>query len=772
MKNFYRSFAGGEITPELYGRLELNKFQTGLKRCENAITLPHGPATRRPGTLFVAPTKFNDKRSRVIEFESGSESLAVEMGEGYLRFHDAQGVVLNQPVGVVGSSLNLDQEVVLELAEDVTSYVFTPGEWVRTTGVEDADGRWLRVKETTTLPRTITLEHTDGSPYTAAAPLTLGQGAAVASVVELQTPYAESDLFGINYAQSEDTVTLVHGAYPAAELNLSPQGVFTYTVVDTTPDLPPPAGVGVAATVAVNQALSPHRYVVTAVAADGITESLKSAEVSVDNNLTLAGNYNTITWNAVTGAERYNVYKRQGVWAFIGQTDQLSLEDKNILPDNTKSPPDDFSDINTAPGKYPAATTFHEQRRWFGGQREAPQTVLASRPGTDNNFTFSVPTQADDALDFRLRARQRQQILHLAPLADLIALTPTSEWRIFSDGEPAIDPTSLSVKPQGYSGASFPQPALTSGSVLYVQAQGGRIRELSYNWESNSYRSIDASIMAPHLFDGARVTQLAYSRAPEQILWAVRDDGVLLGFTYVPEQQVSGWHQHRTAGVFESVAVVSRSSGEDIYFVVKREIDGQTVRYIERMPAGFFSACGCFGRGGELEEAYFLDCGLRYDGDPEQVFTGLDHLEGEEVHILADGAVEPPQVVYGGSITLDAPASKVAVGLPYTTNIETLPAAFEGAPAVGQGMLKNVVAAHLRVNRSGPYLVGPSFDDMVSPPDRHVSDDYDSPPALRTEEERVQLPGSWDTDGTVCVRQDLPLPFTLVAMAVEYGRGD
>ena len=184
----------------------------------------------------------------------------------------------------------------------------------------------------------------------------------------------------------------------------------------------------------------------------------------------------------------------------------------------------------------------------------------------------SVPTQDDDALEFRIASRQQNAIRHLVPLSDMLALTVGAEFRIFADNAPSISPTSLSIKPQGYSGASNVQPVVTSSSVLYVQAQGSRVRELAYNWESSSYRSVDASIMAPHRFNGHTIIQLAYSRAPDQIAWAVRDDGVLLGLTYVPDQQVFAWHAHDTDGMFESICVVSEGNEDVLYAVVDPKV--------------------------------------------------------------------------------------------------------------------------------------------------------------------------------------------------------
>ncbi|MDQ4678173.1 hypothetical protein, partial [Stenotrophomonas maltophilia group sp. RNC7] len=147
--------------------------------------------------------------------------------------------------------------------------------------------------------------------------------------------------------------------------------------------------------------------------------------------------------------------------------------------------------------------------------------------------------------------------------------------------------------------------------------------------------------------------------------------------TYVPEQQVQGWHRHTTAasGKFESVCCVTEEDEDAVYTIVKRTINGQSVRYVERLHSRRVEA---------LEDAFFVDAGLSYSGAPATTFGGLDHLEGEEVNILADGAVMSRQVVTGGEVTLQQPASTVHVGLPITADLVTLPMAFE-AQAAGQG---------------------------------------------------------------------------------------
>jgi hypothetical protein len=230
----------------------------------------------------------------------------------------------------------------------------------------------------------------------------------------------------------------------------------------------------------------------------------------------------------------------------------------------------------------------------------------------------------------------------------------------------------------------------------------------------------------------------------------------------VPEQQVYAWHQHSTDGLFESAAVVSEGLEDVLYVVIRRTVNGRSVRYIERLRSRLFV---------DQADAFFVDSGLTYDGPPVTALTGLHHLEGKTVQILADGAVEPAKPVVDGAITLEFPASVVQVGLGYDSDLITLPLALEGAEATAQGRTKNINGVAIRVTQSSLVKAGPTLDRLTEFPAREVTDPYGSPPALRTGELRFAIGPSWNSDGPVCVRQDQPLPLTVLSMALDFATG-
>lgn len=580
------------------------------------------------------------------------------------------------------------------------------------------------------------------------------------SPYEITNPYAEADLFDLHYVQSADVLTIVHPNYAPRELRRLGATSWTLTTIAFTS----PIGAPTAPTVTAAGFTTPkytYRYVVTAVAPDGVSESVASAEGSVAANLFETGCTVTITWSAVTGATRYNVFKLQGgLYGYIGQTTGLSIIDDNIAPDLGKTPPI-YDAVFSGTGDYPAAVSYFEQRRCFAGTLNAPQNIWMTKSGTELDMSYSLPVRDDDRIKFRVAAREANTIRHIVPLAQLLLLTSGGEWRVTSVNSDAITPTSISVKPQSYVGASNVQPVIVNNTLLYGAARGGHVRECAYSWQANGFITGDLSLRAPHLFDSYDITDMAYSKAPSPTVWFISSSGKLIGLTYVPEQQVGAWHWHDTDGVFESCTVVAEGREDVLYAIVRRTINGQQKRYVERMASRQFV---------DQADAFFVDSGVSYNGAPAHAFAGLDHLEGKTVSILADGAVQPQRIVTGGAITLEVDASKVHIGLPIESDLQTLPIAMQIDGAYGQGRYKNVNKAWLRVHRSSGIFVGPDADKLTEMKQR-TTEAFGSPPALKSEEMQLVLTPSWADSGQVYIRQRDPLPLTIVSLTLEIAIG-
>lgn len=716
-----RSFSGGEVTPEFWGRSDDAKYMSGLATCRNFIPLPHGPIANRSGFAYVATVKTSAKRTRLLPFVySTTQTMVLEFGENYIRFH-TQGATLLAGTGAAWSA--------------VTAYAV--GDMVNVASVNYY----------------CILAHTNHTPPNATYWYPIPSTA-----YEIPSTYAEADLFDLNIVQSSDVLTIVHPNYPPAELRRLGATKWTLVPISFAADITAPTGV--TATAFVGAASNNYHYVVTSVATDGGDQSLTSSSATCVNNLLTTGAYNRVAWSAVTGARRYNVYKlSNGLYGYIGQTTDVQFDDNNITADVSLTPPEAYDPFSGS-GNYPSAVTYFEQRRVFAGTTNKPQNIWMTRSGTESNMSFSLPTRPDDAINFRVAAREANTIRHLAPLANLILLTSAAEWRVTSINSDAITPDSFSVLPQSYVGAATAPPVIVNNNLLYVAARGGHVREMAYSQEGGGYATGDVSLRATHLFDTYSITEMCVAKAPYPIVWAISSTGNLLSLTYVPEQKIGAWATHDTDGWFESACVVAEGAEDVLYVVAKRTINGSTVRYVERMRTRLWT---------DAADAFFVDSGATYDGAPVTTITGLTWLEGETVSILADGAVHPQRVVTGGSITLDQAASVIQVGLPIVADVKTLPLTLD-IMAAGMGRPKNINRVWLRVYRSSGIFAGPSFDRLTEYKQR-TTEVYGAAPNLKTDEIEIAVAPSWQAGGHLCIRQSDPLPATIASATIEFAVG-
>lgn len=726
IRTLTRSFAGGEVTPEFWGRIDDVKFQTGLAKCRNFITLPHGPVQNRPGTKFVRSAKFSQYKSRLIPFNfSSQQSFAIEMGVGYFRFHTIGATLLYSTPSQWSSSTN-----------------YFIGDLVFSSGVS----YYCKQVNTNKNP-------SSNADFWYVLPST--------GEYEIPNPYSEAELFDIHYVQSSDVVTLVHPNHTPKELKRYGGSKWVLEEVSFVPTVQAPGTPSASVTGGQTNPIDTYSYKVTAIGSDNQESLPSNAATTTTVNLNNADAKVTVGWGVVSGAVAYNVYKASntGSFGFIGQTTSTSFVDNNIAEDLGTQPPKNENPF-VGSGNYPAAVSYFEQRRVFGGTTNKPQNIFMTRSGTESDLSYSIPSKDDDAIRFKVAAREANIIRHAVPLNNLMLLTSAAEWQVTSINSDALTPSSVSVRPQSYIGSNNTQPVIVNNNLIFAAGRGGHVRELAYNWQASGYITGDLSLRAPHLFDTYEIVDMSFSKSPYPVVWFISSSKKLLGLTYVPEQQIGAWHQHDTDGDFESVCSIPDSSEDSIYLVVKRTINGQEKRYIERMVPRKFA---------DVEDAFFVDSGLTYDGEPNDVISGLDHLEGKTVNILADGAVHPEQVVTGGSITLFQEYSKVHIGLPIESDIQTLPLAFE-TMALGQGREKNVNTVWIRVYRSSGIFAGPSAEFLTEAKLRK-SEPYGSPPSLKTEEVKIPISPSWTDSGQVYIRQRDPLPLTIVSMTLEVAIG-
>lgn len=262
---------------------------------------------------------------------------------------------------------------------------------------------------------------------------------------------------------------------------------------------------------------------------------------------------------------------------------------------------------------YPREVEFFADRLWFAGTPTEPQRVDASNIADYRNFGRSSPIVDSDAVSFTVNARQVNAIMDLVPLDNLIVLTTGGVWKTTGGADDVITPSTIGIKPQSYHGVGTVPAKVIGESAIFVEEQGQRIRDLVYTFEKDGFRGNDISIWADHLFTGYRVMGIEHMSAPWPVLWFPRNDGRLIGCTYLPEQEVAGWHRHDTGGSLEAegedkfldVCCLPGDDETEQYVLVERVIEGVARKYIERRAPT---------RAPSQEDEVYMDSALTYDG--------------------------------------------------------------------------------------------------------------------------------------------------------------
>lgn len=423
---------------------------------------------------------------------------------------------------------------------------------------------------------------------------------------------------------------------------------------------------------------------------------------------------------------------------------------------------------------WPRTVTFHNERLCWGGSGYNPQGLWMTKVADFNNFSPSEvqgEVLDDNAINITIAANEVNAIRWLSSINSGLAIgTSGSEFLVRSaTTTKPIAPTSIeAVRQTSRGSAGFIPPASVGLSTMFVQRGAAAIRELAFDFNVDGLQSRDFSLVSEHLLR-PKIKRIAYQQSPDSVLWAIREDGILLGFTIESDQQVFAWHKHNLGGVFtnsnnvvvDDIVTISRDDGaERLYMIARREINGLTAQFIEYLDPPWHNSESA------IEEAFFVDSGLSGDfGSPTSVVSGLDHLEGETVSVLADGAVHPDVIVSSGQITLNYEVSKVQIGLPYTANVQTFPFDDGVRGDTLRGKTKRIHQLHVLFHESVGAKVGRETLDVINFRDPSMNMDEAVPPFSGLKS--VRVPCQWDALAYARVVSDQPLPCTVLNIVAE-----
>ena len=645
-------FNAGEISPQMYGDTSWPKYGAATRKCLNWIPLPEGALLARPGWAYTAPIKNQAVKGRLIPFIfSDNTTFVLEFGNLYARFY-----TLAQYVGAApGYAPNAGAyyELVTPYTTAMLPYLkyaqvgntitlcyggqvpgvaaLPPQDLVKT---DSALGPWTlsnTITKTTVLtwnapPPGVSIFSAKVAAYSAAA--TYNVGDRVTTVVSGST---------VDWTCIQSNVT---GSGQQPPTSLSVDGAMTGIAGNLywTPsmDAAHPAAAWTLGITVVWQDSTGVTY-----------ESLVSASVSFtgviasDRPLPILINSTPVIIGGTTLYYKY--YRGQNnVLGFITQLPYQvggpAYVDLGNTPDYTQQPPqgtDPF--IVNGTDSYPSVVGYIDQRRAFGSSLKLPNAVQTSAAGNLYRFDQPIPGNNADASTLILASNVLEQVRSFMALKCNILFTGQGEW-VFPDGPYTKGSSPKKLSPWG---SSWIDPIGIGNGAIFNTAKSNQVRDFFplYGLYTTIWDGVDLTRNARHFFERHTITSWALQTVPYPVLWVVREDGVLLSLTYVRGSQeepgVVAWAQHTTGNgdSFESVCVVPEPPEDALYAIIRRTVNGQTVRYIERAFSPIPPTDQRFSTG--------LDCSVTFDGRNTTTYLKMTNA----------GSTNPADYVVGTQIT-------------------------------------------------------------------------------------------------------------------------
>ena len=742
------SFNSGEISPLLTGRVDIQKYASSCAALQNFIPLVQGPACKRGGLRFIGQAKYADKPCILLPFRrSATENYVLEFGDRYIRFWRDRGQVLKNgvPYEIVSPYTLADI-----IGPDGTKGI----QHVQSGDVLYLACRGVPPKKLTKLAATNwTLEDfvPVGGPWDEANSVE-GLKIAASGQSGTVTVTANFDVF-----KSTDV---------GRQIRLELETYDAYSPWESDRDYKPEQ---LSSSLRVIWDRRIYAFVAYRSTGDYVRSGTRQPTHKEKGSTAWDGYGNFIDREGHTQAAgilwRYDNcgYGIATITAVAGpRAATVKVQDKYPFPAN----------INTyrwtlgawhAGADYPCAVTFFRERLTWGGNNR----IWMSKAGDfesfeDKDYNEVLP---ECAITVIVASDQVDNVQWVASGDSLFVGTEGGEFTVSesNSGEP-LGPANIKLQPQTSKGSISIQPAKVADATLFVQRSGKKVHELVYDFNSDSFVVPEVTVLAEHL-PRPGITGISWED-DRCILWCIRKDGVLLGFTYDRQQEVVGWHRHVLGGEgrAESCAVVDApgAASEDLYVVAAVEINGQVRRYMTYLDAGFNIGVDT------MQDAFFVDFGKTVESaEPVTVVPTLEHLEGCTVNVLVDGATHRDCLVTGGKITLDEPGRLIQVGLNYVAELETNNIEAGAAQGTAQGANKKINNVVLRLIDSSGGWIGPNADEMQQLYARDVTDHMDLAPGLTTGDTEPAFHSQFETDGRVLIQHYSPLPFNLLALILS-----
>jgi len=808
---FQTNFTAGELTPKLAGQVDFKKYNNGVEILENMTVFPQGGATRRYGSRFVAEVKDSSKTTRLIPFEFNIEqSYILEFGDQYIRFFKDNGQITNTAKNITGIT-KANPAVVT-----VASHGYSNGQdvWINSVGgMTEVNGRRFRIANVTT--NTFELSGVNSTGYT-----TYTSGGTAASVYEIASPFTESMLYDIQFTQSADVMYIVQETLQPRKLSRTGHTSWTLSTVQfingpylddnetSTTFTSSASGVGTGRTL-------------TASSTTGINDGAGFKSSDVSRSVRMKDGWGVITaftsttqvtweikldigsaaattdwalgaWSDDTGYPRTVSFFEQRlvfggstaypqtIWAsesgfyehfHRGAGDPadafiytIAANKVNVIrwlapardlivgtaggefkvgrptgeplqPDNVQiTQQTTYGGWNTQPIQIGNSVLFLQRQRkkireftyrFEDDAYQAPDMTLLAEHITGNGITDVDYAQEPDSIYWAVRDDGTLLGMTYQRQEDVIAWHRHilgGSYKLTFNGASDVTDSATDPNKNGYITITN-HGLLTGDEIVYSAGGGTKVAGLIEGKTYYVYR-IDANKI-----ELASTYEQAIDRTILQI-----NDGLGSSHTLTGKPQV------------KSVATIAEDTENQVWLIVRRRINGNIVQYIEY-----------------LDTLIKLDSGLSgvVNGDSTSI-TGLDHLEGETVQILIGDAVYPNQTVTNGAISVNLPANtsykSIEIGLGYTSRIKTMRVEAGSQAGTAQGRKKRYNEVMVRLHKTVGIIINGDqlpFRTSSTPMGQNI-------PEFTGDKRVINL--GWDRDGQIEIKQEQPLPMTVLGI--------
>lgn len=710
------AFNSGVLSPFLNGRTDIDRFAYGARTMNNFIPMLQGPARKRPGTKYVHDLKEKCWLMSVVFSQTDAWILA--FGDSTLKFFTDRGPVVETATNITGIT-QASPGVVTSNSHGYSNgdevYIQSVG------GMTELNERFFIVRNKTT--NTYELEDMWGAAVSTAAYTAYTSGGTAKRVYKIVSPYTTAALTEtatgcclISYAVSADVIYICVPGYQPRKLTRTSSTSWAFSTFSPTGG--PFVGTDPDETVTVYASAATGSVTLTASSATWastdvgslfllekklteVTTSWEAAKaITTGDDRRSQGHYydalNTATTGAVTPTHtegsrfdgdtgvNWNYLDSGYGWATItafGSSTSVTATVNSRF--NAASIGAGNASTQWSQGAWsdtlgwPTHVCFFRERLWFARDTK----LWGSVPSDFENFSErDAGVVADDsAISIDIRQGYNDDIQWLMPSADLLVGAQGNEFSVgeISTSDPLSPTNTGSLRGPGY-GCRRVQPALINDAVMYALPSGRVLRELRYSYETDGYTALNRSAFAEHITKG-QINRMAFAKEPESVLWQSCADGALIGMSYEREHQLLAWHNQTLGGAFstgdpvvEDVAVIPSPTGDsdELYLCVKRTLNGATKHYLEYLAAHWDESSD------DLDDQYYVDCGLSDEANASTTVGGLEHLRAASVRVLADGRdLGAFTVSSAGEITLTSATAPTVIhaGLSYTAELESMP---------------------------------------------------------------------------------------------------